>query len=82
MPDTININQITKYVKFNKSAIKFNVNENEKFVQPFIIPQRTDDPNAAFLIPEEAKWEQVKTFYATQKEKLLNYRFSWKNSLI
>ena len=49
MPDTININQITKYVKFNKSAIKFNVNENENFVQPFIIPQRTDDPNAAFL---------------------------------
>ena len=49
MPDTININQITKYVKFNKSAIKFNVNENENFVQPFIIPQRTDDPNVAFL---------------------------------
>ena len=49
MPDTININQITKYVKFNKSAIKFNVNETANFVQPFIIPQRTEDPNVAFL---------------------------------
>ncbi len=45
----ININQITKYIKFNKSAIKFNVNEREEFVQPFMIPQRTEDPNAALL---------------------------------
>ena len=47
--DTININQITKYIKFNKSAIKFNVFENENFIQPFTIPQRTEDPNAALL---------------------------------
>lgn len=47
--DTININQITKYIKFNKSAIKFIINENEKFIQPFTIPQRTEDPNAALL---------------------------------
>lgn len=46
---TININQITKYIKFNKSAIKFSVNENKDFVQPHIIPQRTEDPNAALL---------------------------------
>jgi hypothetical protein len=45
----ININQITKYIKFNKSAIKFNVNETDTFIQPFIIPQRTEDPNAALL---------------------------------
>jgi hypothetical protein len=47
--NAININQITKYIKFNKSAIKFNINENENFIQPFIIPQRTEDPNAALL---------------------------------
>lgn len=45
----ININQITKYIKFNKSAIKFNVNEHPDFLQPFVIPQRTEDPNAALL---------------------------------
>ena len=45
----ITVNQITKYVKFNKSAIKFAVNENASFVQPFKIPKRTIDPNAALL---------------------------------
>lgn len=45
----ITVNQITKYVKFNKSAIKFAVNENASFVQPFKIPKRTIDPNAELL---------------------------------
>ena len=45
----ITINQITKYIKFNKSALKFSVNENTDFVQPFQIPKRTIDPNAEFL---------------------------------
>ena len=72
--DTININQITKYVKFNKSAIKFNVHENENFIQPFTIPQRTEDPNAALYTQVEVKWEQVKIFLDMQKVKSLNYR--------
>jgi hypothetical protein len=45
----VTINQITKYIKFNKSALKFSVNENTDFVQPFQIPKRTIDPNAEFL---------------------------------
>ena len=45
----VTINQITKYIKFNKSALKFSVNETSNFVQPFQIPTRTVDPNAELL---------------------------------
>jgi hypothetical protein len=45
----VTINQITKYIKFNKSALKFSVGESPDFVQPFQIPTRTVDPNAELL---------------------------------
>ena len=41
----VTLNDITKYIKFNNTNIKFSLNTNSEFEQSFNIPDKVLDPN-------------------------------------
>lgn len=45
----ITLNEITKYIKFNNSALKFNLEENPSFLQDNTIPKRIINPEDPIL---------------------------------
>jgi hypothetical protein len=45
----ITLNEITKYIKFNNSALKFNLEENPHFIQDNTIPKRIINPEDPIL---------------------------------